>query len=292
MIRKKRIFTIFGISVNAFNKTLINGTYNDKRNNIERYLMTTPFWQIRNSKFLTRKASMEGNLTDCFHDLKRDTAKIHFNGKLLLDIFIADLAIDARGMTSNDKISAVKAKLSIDNISKLIKRELLGFCDNEQIKAQYVDTLSKVFYQWGVLYLAAQSLTDNSEVAAKGYIVDGNKLNTKVNIYEKNGSIYIDEQTELMALDQLVGLGAVEVSNDDKSAMMIIKHRLHLRPTGSGGMEYANTDLTIEYNSTLAQTLYDKRTLFEKIIDLINSILRFNGIDNFSFDEEPSKPSM
>ncbi|PWY54036.1 hypothetical protein DGG96_19230 [Legionella qingyii] len=254
--------------------------------------MTTPFWQIRNRKFLTRKASMKGDLAECLHDLKRDAAKIHFNGKLLLDIFIADLAIDAKGMTINDKISAVKDKLSIDNISNLFKRELLKFCNNEEIKTQYVGTLSKVFYQWGVLYLAAQSLTDNTAVAAKGYIIDGNKLNTKINIYEKNGSIYIDEQTELMGLGQLDGLGIVEVTNDDKSAMMIIKNRLHLRPTGLGGMEYANTDLAIEYNSTLAQTLYDKRTIFEKIIDLINSILRFNGIDNFSFDEEPFKPSM
>ncbi|WP_454780790.1 hypothetical protein [Legionella sp. WA2022007384] len=256
--------------------------------------MTTPFWQIRNRKFLTRQANMEGNLAICLHDLNRDLTIIHFNGISLLDICIADLKIDSTGMNTNEKIAVVKANLTIDHISNLFKRELLNFCNDEELQAQYVNKLSKVFYQWGLLYLAAQSLTDNIEVAEKGYTVDGNKLNTKVNIYEKNGSIYIDEQTELMGLDKREGLGAVEVSNDDKSAMMIIKNRLHLRPTELGGMEYANTDLTIEYNSTLAQTLYDKRTFVEKIIDLIKSILSRNGIDDFSFafDEEPPKPTI
>jgi len=208
--------------------------------------------------------------------------------------FINDLEIDTSGMSTNkEKIDAVIEKgITFEVISNIFKKELLGFCTDDKLKNQYVDKLTKVIYQEGLIYAAAQSLTANPQVAKQGYIVSPAGLQSQVNIYAENEEIYIDEKTQLMSLSEISqeGMGLKAVSNEDKSAMMTLKNRFHLRTLGSGEMEYAHTDLTIEYNSSLVKTLYDKRTLIDKIKDFLKSIFEMNGIEEFSIDD--NRPTM
>ena len=97
-----------------------------------------------------------------------------------------------------------------------------------------------------------------------------------------------------MSLSQSKGGMINKVSNDDHSPMMTLNNKFHLRLLPEGGMEYANLDLSVEYNNTLVQSLYDKRNLLEKIIDLFKSICKLNGIKEFSIEDhnEPSTPTM
>ncbi len=255
--------------------------------------MGTPFWQIKNKNFLTFRPLTNGNMKTCLFDLKRNLDSIRFNGRLVLDILLEDLKIDSTNMTIKEKMGRVSADVEEKHITALLKRELLSDVLDNNLHQHYADLLSSVIYQWGLVFSAAQSLTDNQEVADKGYIVQGPGLNTNVNIYRKNCKIIIDERTDLMSLGKVKGLALVSVGNKDGSSMMILKNRLELQLNPEGGLSYVHADLTLEYNSPLARSLYDKRSLLDMIIDFIKSIFRMNGIEAFSFeDDNKSAPTL
>lgn len=240
--------------------------------------MSNSFWQIWSPRFLLGNLPCEGNIEKSLRDLIRNQLNIYFNGVSLYQLLQQKLG--------SKNIMEIKDLTTPDILKTIFAEQLLSFCSDPFLKQFYLERLGRVLYQWGLLFAASQSLIEiNGE--DRGYLLGGDNFSDQVNIYEKKGQIYIEEKVVVRSIKSM-SLGQQEtclISNSDDSPMMTVKSRIHLHPMGDGEMAYYNTDLVLEYNSDLMRSLYDKRSLLEKIVDFIKSCFLLNRIEDFSLDE-------
>ncbi len=264
---------------------------------------------IRNRSFMTKEPEFQDNIEFCLRDIRRDFSQITVNGRPLRDVFkkyldISDtLSINTllklaeesgckeknltsllfkpydKGLLKEKLIDLIiHNQLKKEHIHKLFTEELLSFSHPEKMTEKLLQNIIRVMHQHGLMYAAKRSLSDAIESKDENYFM-GSTV-TKLNIFMNNAGIYIEESIDLMSIDKPpTGKKNNSVTNIDNSSLLRLQSRIHLKPNiNTGIIDYKNTDLTLQYNNSLAKRLCDKRSVFEKFKDVIKSFFSKNTI--------------
>ncbi|MGQ3890821.1 hypothetical protein [Legionella sp. CNM-4043-24] len=250
--------------------------------------MTTPFWQIKNKRFMTHRPMAAGDLQASLRDFNRGLNFTRLNGQSLLELMVQKLGVSrAEFETDELYIDHVQRNVTTAHLAEIIKEQLFPrFADQPGLQQAYCETLLKTLHQGGLMWAAAQSLKDKRQVGVAGYFAGTDNMQQQVNLFERDGEIYLDESVNLMGLAVPPGRNLVPVHNQDNSPVLSIKSRIQLRPAGNGRMEYKHTDLAMNYNNPVVQSIYDERGLLDKIRDFFKSLFKQNGMDEFSLDDD------
>lgn len=236
--------------------------------------------QIRNRAFLKAYTSQQGNMDKCYIDLARNRDYIFFNGQNLgqsLKPILAD----------NLNKSLDEMKPQIISFLAALFRELLSKTEEEYLPS-YSEKLAASLYQWGLLMVATQAFTQMLPLRSQGgYGVYAEGLSSTFNIYQQQGNIYIEEQVVVHSIyDMSDNITPKIYKNSNNQPLLKMKSRCCLQ-FKQGVMSYEHTDLVLDYDDDLLQSMIDTRSLLEKIKDFLKVIFRMNSIENFSLDALP-----
>lgn len=259
--------------------------------------------QIRNRSFLIAPSN-KGTINNSLTDLKRDLSGIKFNNHSLKEILIKKLNISPEKikneilnegleelevneldkLVSEKIIETIKNQLNENLLQELFKEQLLFFTKDDQKIQMFIKQLTKVFYQYGLIYAGSQSISKTINDKDDDFFLQGTDLVTEVNIYTKNNIIYVEEKAKVNKITNPSKM--TNIQNTDSSPLIEINNRFRLKSDSNTGMiSYKHTDLTIKYNNTEVENMYDKRDLFTKIKDTLKKIFRMNSI---KVKDEPS----
>jgi len=238
------------------------------------------FWQVKRAKFDYQKRASLGNYAENNKDLFRMSHPdiLYVDGVPLSDIF--------KELNINNQEELTEGK-----IKEFFKNYLLKNMDEEN-KAHvddYVNLLSKIMYQGGLLNPLSQAISDVSFKKSKGeetdLLINSDSLDRTLYISTKNkGSLILEEKVSTKKVFAPNLKGGTFIENADESPLfsgackyeVVFDAEKNEQNESKGILKYKVTDFCMNYNNEDLQSVIDERKIWEKVLDFFASIFRFN----------------
>ncbi|MBA2655938.1 MAG: hypothetical protein H0U70_03025 [Tatlockia sp.] len=285
-----------------FDCPLIQGRLDQQNQTMARsHRFKTNLKSIRDRSFITNKMPKAGTPDQILDDLYKNRSVISINGVLLRDIFIEKFKIITTDKTQESVDQEIgrflanddkSCKTSYERIIGLYKELFFSKIQDEQIKTQLAKDLSSITHQEGILSVLGNTLAKNAAQNGQGY---SPQTKTTISILTYDNGFTVEEECQVMNLKNTNSNSLEENQsytrheNLDGSPLMILNNSFQFR-IDENCLEYAHTDLEIQYNDKLCEAIFDRRSLFDKIIEIVKSIFRVTEIEEVPIDKPSISP--
>lgn len=246
--------------------------------------MSTPFWQYKQKSLFLREKLMKGSPTQAVKDWGRDGTDITINGVPFQNILFDDYDLSPGDLKPEDVGNPDDDPIKI--LREIWTNAFLPKDMSEQNKNKWLNFFENSFHQGGASYALRGRLAEipgplghimSSPNASMRYTVKDNKIIIKETVAVTTLLLNSNSKENVQKLQMEDGgplLTATAVYSIDLSAET---------------PEVVCLDLVINHHNEVAEKIFDTRTIWEKLVDYINSLRGKNKLSDPTPDPVPNE---